>query len=158
MIKYIPDKKNKKEYPYIEKFILDFLARHKKELPRILKVKIYDYENYLNITGLSYYQNRKTGKPYDYILEINLKQILDLYTGREKFSIPGRQKNLEAIKGIREFILFVLYHEIGHYVLGHQKNGYSGGDNGSIQEFNCDKFAYENLRQGQLEFNFFRGV
>lgn len=156
MIKIYQSKNNKKEYPYITGYISNFLLRHKKELPKFLKVKIYDYEDLSiykdNLTGLEHSKD-KTGRAYDFILHINLKQILDLYTGRKNLSIPSRDLP-GKIKGIKQYLLFVIYHELGHYNLEHHNKFNEYKEKRIEAEKNCDLFAYNKLLQGQGQFEF----
>jgi hypothetical protein len=155
MINLKESNNNKRKYPYISKFIYTFLLRYKKDLPRNLKVKIYDYEDNSfmssNFTGLTSYK-LKNGHYGDYELDINLKQIFDLYTGRESFTIPGRDIP-GKIKGIRNYLRFVILHELGHYKL-HRNNYFSGlSINEKLdKEIACDRFAYDILQAGQLFF------
>lgn len=143
----------KKEYPRIYRYITDFILRHKKELPKILKVRLFDYDNFSNSTCLSSRLNLWDNKNYDWRLDINIKQIFDLYSEPEKFTKKGRLYP-GKIKGIRKYLLFVIYHEFGHYNLKHQQNYIDYQNNYSQAENDCDKFAYESITQGQKEFNF----
>jgi hypothetical protein len=149
------NKENKlieKEYPLLYRYIREFILRHKKELPKILKVRLFDYEaGRENSTGLSYRESRVTGAKYNYGLDINLRQILRLYKDNNGLNDSGRIYPGQ-IKGIRKYILFVIYHELGHYNIRHSQD-YAG--RGDIQEeINCDKWAFDKLLQGQLEFIF----
>ena len=140
-----------KNYPLIYKFIKNFLLRHKKELPKIIKVKIYNKVDY-DIENTSLTSNIKRFEVIapDYTLHINLIQLLNLYTGREKLSREAGKN----IKGFRKFLLFVLYHELGHYNLKHHDNYDDYNFLKIIAENNCDSWALNKLLQGQLEFDF----
>ena len=153
MIKIIESNNNKRKYPYINKFIREFLSRNKKDLPKYLKVYIYDYIGYDNGTSIENSISRTTQKPINFVLYINLKQIFDLYTGKNELILSGR--NLPGkIKGIRKYILFVLYHELGHINLKHCDSYDNYNQDRQTKEINADLWAYNKLLQGQEEFNF----
>ncbi len=152
MIKIYQDYKNKRKYPRLEKFIYEFLHRHKKDLPRFIRVWIYDYEAGLEkSTGICRTRNPK--RPA-HSLDINLRQIMRLYKTNDTTKnikervLPGK------IKGFRKFLLFVLYHEIGHNVLKQDFFPlFTTSEETKQDEINCDIYAYNKIMGGQLEFN-----
>jgi hypothetical protein len=140
----------KKKYPRLYNYITTFILRHKKELPKIIKIKLYDYESGKNNSKLSSRRSLSRAENYDWELEINLKEIIRIYKN------PGNLENGRripgTIKGIRKYFLFVIYHEIGHFLLKHQEN-YTGCRDLS-REIDCDTFARDKILQGQKEFEF----
>ena len=152
MIKFNNKESNlvKKEYPRLYRYITDFILRHKKELPKILKVRLYDYESGDNNTKLSSRRSISRAENYDWQLDINIKQIINIY--KNPGLLPQGRYIPAKIKGIRKYLLFVIYHEIGHYLLKHQEN-FTGYDN-LTREINCDSFARDKILQGQKVFDF----
>jgi hypothetical protein len=157
MIKVYQSKQNKKLYPYITSYIEKFLNRHKRELPKFLKVNIYDFKGILNgnhnTTGLSHQKKWDTGKLYNFILDINLNQLLNLYSGRELIRDKNRLEP-KKLGGFRRFLIYVLYHEIGHWILRHQENFNDYLNNKIDSEIKADLFAYDRITQGQGQFDF----
>ena len=149
MIKIREDKQNKKEYPHIVKFINKVLQDTKEEWPGYFKVNIYDYLGSIkNSTGLSHYKHPETGRLFNWNLDINLYQLLDLYTGRREIHskeriYPGK------VNGFRNYLRFVIYHELGHYRLGHCEKHYINRDNDKILlELEADNWAYNKFIAG----------
>ena len=154
-------KNNIRKYPYISKFIYNFLLRYKKDFPKNIKVTIYDFYSLTsnNRTGISS-ERLRNGHFGKYELDINLKQILELYTGREEFSVPGRDIP-GKIKGFKNYLRFVILHELGHYKIQNKKSYFANINTftlwGEELEITCDKFAYETLQAGNGQLFFIWG-
>ena len=150
MLRITQDSHTKRKYKYIERFLYDSLKEHKDLLPKNLTVNIYNSIRYFNTTGIASYQNPEAYIPQRVELDLNLEEILWLYKNPDKVGrdIPYYQNK---IKGFRNYLLFVLYHEIGHYNKGHLS--YRPPDFTSrerkARELKADKFSYWLLKRRQ---------
>lgn len=154
MLKFdkIENSEIEKKYPRIYRYIKILILKHKNEFPKILNVKIYcggyNYDNSTCLKSCGIYPNQK------FDLNINLRQLLEIYNKKSLFDktriIP------EKIKGFRKYILFVIFHELGHYSLGHHKNYFNYINDKNQNEINCDLFSYNKILSeiSQLEFDF----
>lgn len=139
---------DKKQNSVLGRFCVNFLVKHKEYrfIPGNNPYIILFAEHILKYN----YRHKIKGFKETFLHEFYhfrqwlLKEKLSL-SNRD---IPGK------IKGIRKYILFVIYHEIAHYQLKHHENFNEFCQAKSIAEYNCDFFAYEKIQQGQKEFNF----
>jgi hypothetical protein len=118
-----------------------------------LQVNIYDWVVYGNKTSLSSIKNRYSQK-LEYTLDINLKELIDIYKNGSKEFIECNRNLPEKIRGIRKYILFVLYHESSHYILKHHENFDFYCKDRLSAEKSADLLAYNRITQGQQEFNY----
>lgn len=136
----ISGKDNSKGYNTIKKFITKDLSKHINLLPpRNLEIILYDYEVYGNHTGIVKEFN-------GHRIDLNLPQILRLYKGRSKLNRIDR-KHLPKFKSFKNYLLFVLYHELGHYNLKHLFNEVDYFNNKGICEIKADKFALKVIKE-----------
>ena len=132
------DINNSKKYTFIKEFIAKDLLRHKEIFPENLKIILYDYENLENKTGLFIHGA-------DIIVDINLIEILRLYKKGHGFLHRSDIKHLPEFKSFKNYLLFVLYHELGHYNLKHCFNMDHYFINRNVCELEADKFSLEIL-------------
>lgn len=134
----ISSKDNSKGYNTIKKFITEDLLKHIDLLPKNLEIMLYDYEVYGNHTGIVKEFN-------GYRIDLNLPQILRLYKGKSKINRID-EKHLPKFKSFKNYLLFVLYHELGHYNLKHLFNAVDYLNNKGKYEIDADKFSLRFLK------------
>ena len=143
-----------REYPRLYRYIKDSILRKKPELPKILEVNLWNWDskNSEN-TSISYRTNCRNGINYDFKIDVNLRQLLRYYKNPDYFK-KGNRLYPGKIKGIRKYLLFAIYHEIGHYYLKNRQGFENIEKNDFERENFCDKFAFERITQGQKDFEF----
>ena len=143
-----------REYPRLYRYIKDSILRRKPELPKILEVNLWNWDSKNSTsTGLSWRHNINSGIKQDFKIDLNLRQILYIYKNPDSINQKGRISPA-TIKGIRKFILFVIYHELGHYVLKQKQEFNSIEQCSEKSEIFADSFAFDTLTQGQKDFGF----
>ncbi len=109
-------KDSNRSHTTIKKIISKVLLEHKDILPSELVISLIKDNNITLETSTGIDKNL-----FGYIIDFNLIQIYNLYKGKEKIQ-RCNTKHLPKFKKFKDYLLFVLFHELGHYDLKHFLN------------------------------------
>lgn len=135
--------KRKRKYNTIKRLIFQALSKQRDLLPKNLEILLYDYKNLSNNTGLY-----KKGDRYK--IDFNLRELLDFYKNRTTLRRTDIE-HLPKFKNFRSYLLFALYHELGHYNLKHHLNGDYYSMYRNLCEIDADKYSLKLLKGDELK-------
>jgi len=133
MIRIYNSKTNKRKHTTIKKILHKALLQYKNLLPNF-RIIIYDKDLRTNRTSIFKNRNR---------IDFNVRQLLRLYHNPGEL-IRDKKDHIGIIKTFKQYIIFVLYHELGHFKSRDYFNNRYGR---AVEELRADYFSLKILKK-----------
>jgi len=137
MIMICNSKTNKKRHNTIAKILHKALLPYEYILPDF-KIIIYDRCigcNTQKSTGIYYTKNE---------IDFNIRQLFDLYNNPDDLC-RDKKEHIKLLKTFRQYLIFALYHELGHYKSKDYFNNKYNND--KIEQLRADYFSLRILKK-----------
>ena len=133
-IRIYNDKNNTKKHDIIKVILHKALLPYKDILPNF-RIYIYDKEKGFN-TKTSIYRN-------EYRIDFNIAELLRIYKNPADLTRVDKD-HISQLKTFRQYLIFVLYHELGHFK---SKDYFYFNYGKGIEELRADYFSLRILKR-----------